>query len=57
MHGFEQPSEMTFNNVRFWMKAYDLPMKKKTYELTGTIASKFDVRRGMMVNVRGVPKW
>ena len=32
---------MTFSKVRLWIKACDLPMKKKTYEFTESMASKF----------------
>lgn len=38
---FEQPSEMIFSRVRFWVKACDLPMKKKTYDFAQVMASKF----------------
>jgi len=42
MIGLEQPSEMNFSKVRFWVKAYDLPMKKKTYDFAHVIVSKFE---------------
>lgn len=38
---FEQPFEMNFSRVRFWDKACDLPMKKKTYDFAPVMASKF----------------
>ncbi|KAJ8433606.1 hypothetical protein Cgig2_016536 [Carnegiea gigantea] len=41
MLGFEQPSKMNFSKVRFWIKACDLPMNKKTYEFPEAMLSKF----------------
>ena len=31
MTGLEQPSEVVFDKVRFWVKAYDVPVLKHTY--------------------------
>ncbi|KAJ8441477.1 hypothetical protein Cgig2_008738 [Carnegiea gigantea] len=41
MIGLEQPSEMNFSRIRFWVKAYDLPMKKKTYDFAQVLVLKF----------------